>query len=647
MSLDLAPINLGSRDPSQVVSLTGGSFDDIAGWSVSGAGDLNGDGLDDLVVAAPGANRSYVVFGASSGWTAFLDFGALDGKDGFRLHGASQTNDTVSAAGDINGDGLADLLIGGYGAADSYLVYGTRAGFAPSLDLAKLKPSQGVVIHALPDAPFGPNALSAAGDLNGDGVDDFVAGATNAAGQALTCIVFGSRTGLAPTLDLAALDGKTGFTLHGLPGLGNSVASGGDVNGDGLADIIVASADRTDVVFGTRHGFASTIDLATLPSSQHLQIDIGGGPVAGAGDVNGDGIDDLIIGGEGKAYLVFGTRDASPGSIGLSDLDGARGFTLIGSEEDSFGASVAIARDVNGDGIDDIVVGAPSALQDGQGESGLDQYAGQTFVIYGRAAGFSARVDIADLAEDQGLRIDGFIDGRSGTAVAGAGDVNGDGLGDLVIGAPSDADPGSGGADIVFGILSPTGSAGADRMEGTGRTDHLFGKAGADLLRGLSGDDLLEGGNGKDTLRGGHGDDVLVGGRGNDLISGGRGTDQLIGGSGADRFRFASIRESSPDEFHADRLTGDKAHAAAFDGAGAAGGDVIDFRQIDADADKAGHQDLIFGGRGRGHVWLTEDFNTTLVHLDTTGDRHADFLLLIEDGDAIEAAAYSADDFLL
>lgn len=363
MSLDLAPIDLGSRDPSQAVQLTGASFDDLAGWSVAGAGDINGDGLDDVVVGAPGAGRSYVVFGSISGWTALFDLGALDGKDGFRLHGSSGTNDTVSAAGDVNGDGLADLLIGGRGGADSYLVFGSRAGYAPSLDLAKLKPAQGVVIHALPDAPFGSSGLSAAGDLNGDGVDDFVAGVTNAAGDGLACIVFGSHTGLGSAIDLTALDGRNGFTLHGLSSLGSTVASGGDINGDGLADIIVEFADSVDVVFGSRHGFAADTDLATMPASQHLQIDIAGTPVAGDGDVNGDGIDDLIIGGWGKAYVIFGTREASPAPIGPSDLDGSRGFTLVGSQEDGFGTSVAIAKDVNGDGIDDIVVGAPTALQ--------------------------------------------------------------------------------------------------------------------------------------------------------------------------------------------------------------------------------------------------------------------------------------------
>jgi hypothetical protein len=204
---------------------------------------------------------------------------------------------------------------------------------------------------------------------------------------------------------------------------------------------------------------------ADLASDVHLRIDgaIGGGragaAVAGAGDVNGDGRGDVVVGapqetargrsGSGSAYVIFGTE--SPTTVDLAQV-GARGFRIDGAAAgDRLGTAVGGAGDVNGDGLADVVLGAPEADARGRGGSGT------AFVVFGRRE-TSGAVDLAALA-GAGFRIDGAaaLD-NAGAAVAGAGDVNGDGRADVVVGAPqagNNARPGSGSAHVLIGFGTP------------------------------------------------------------------------------------------------------------------------------------------------------------------------------------------------
>ena len=337
MPTSLAAINLADLDGTNGFRLDGIDIEDQSGYSVSSAGDVNGDGFDDVIIGAFGADpngisaagESYIVFGAAGGFAPSLSLAALDGTNGFRIDGINSfdfSGRSVSSAGDVNGDGFDDVIIGARyadpngnsAAGESYVIFGAAGGFAPSLSLAAL---DGFRIDGIDIGDRSGFSVSSAGDVNGDGFDDIIIGASEAdpdgnraAGESY--VVFGAAGGFAPSLSLAALDGTNGFRIDGSDESdlsAGSVSNAGDVNGDGFDDVIIAAdladlnngtvnAGESYVVFGAAGGFAPNLSLAALDGSNGFRIDgidmsdQSGNSVSSAGDVNGDGFDDVIIG---------------------------------------------------------------------------------------------------------------------------------------------------------------------------------------------------------------------------------------------------------------------------------------------------------------------------------------------------------------
>ncbi len=627
-------INLSSLNGASGFRLDGVSASDGSGVSVASAGDVNGDGLVDLIIGASGANggagRSYIVFGQSAGFTSALNLSALDGTNGFRLDGISAgdgSGGSVAAAGDINGDGFGDLLIGastadaqGTDSGAAYIVLGKSGGFASSLSFSSLIGSNGAQLWGNPGVNAG-NSVAAAGDVNGDGFADIILGVPqedqNGNNSGMAVVRFGSSGVLSTPLGLNAVNGTNGFALNGstaFEATGYSVASAGDVNGDGFADVIVgvratdnlgqptaSPGNSAYVLFGASGGIAASLVPSALNGTNGFRLvgvsagDNNGISVASAGDVNGDGFADLIVGAAaangqaGRGYVVFGASGGFTSSLALSALNGGNGFRLDGvCATDRAGTSVAAAGDINGDGFADLIVGAAQADPNGANS-------GSSYVVFGKSTAFTAVLSLSTLTGANGFRLDGVSAGDgAGVSVAAAGDVDGDGFADLIIGAAG-ADPGgNGGAGSSYIYYSPAtggaiyrGTSLAETLRGTpdndvingfGRNDRLFGNAGNDAVNGGTGDDTIDGGAGNDTLDGGTGNDTLTyalaiagvtlslavsgpqvtGGSGtdsisnfetliggafndsltgattNDLINGGAGNDAIAGGDGND-----------------------------------------------------------------------------------------------------------------
>lgn len=323
--------------------INGIGSNDFAGYSVSGAGDVNGDGLDDVIIGAPNAAESYVVFGKVDSTTVDLASVAA-GTGGFVISGA-WSGKSVSGAGDVNGDGLDDVIVGAPGAVSfagaSYVVFGKTDGTAVELTTVSAG-TGGFAMNGIVIGDSSGESVSGAGDVNGDGLDDVIVGAMRAnsfAGESY--VVFGKADGTAVNLS-AVVAGTGGFVIDGAVSLdraGVSVSGAGDVNGDGLDDVIVGAylADssfgvtggRSYVVFGKTDG--SAVDLSVIAAGTGGFVlngidddDRTGRSVSNAGDVNGDGKSDLIVSayransGAGEAYVVF-NPETEPLSIGVED----------------------------------------------------------------------------------------------------------------------------------------------------------------------------------------------------------------------------------------------------------------------------------------------------------------------------------------
>ncbi len=580
----LTTIDLAALAATEGMIAYGATADDHSGLSVSDAGDFNGDGFDDILIGARlfnagGSDRgaAYLIYGGPA-MPASLDLNSL-GSFGIAFTGVTNfdwVGRSVSAAGDLNGDGLDDLIVGADGgdgsantitnAGESYVIFGSTS-LSGTISVSS---AASVIIFGINVADSSGRSVSGAGDVNGDGYDDLIIGATEGDGTSIAVrnnsgesyIVFGGAS-MPAIIELAAL-GSAGVTIYGSganDGSGRSVSSAGDVNGDGYDDVIIgtgsagsgaplsparSSNGESYVVFGGP-SLPVTIDLA-VPAATFITLigaqdgDLAGYTVGGGGDVNGDGFDDVVInapGGDGPgvftrsnagdSYIVFGSA-ALPATIDLLTL-GSAGVTIFGAQladagvDVNSGGSMSVAGDINGDGYDDVIIGKERA------DAAVNtSFAGDSIVIFGGPS-LPSTIDLA-VSGSAGITIFGVDPGDySGVSVSSAGNVNGDGFADLLTGAflansKNNARSNAGESYLIYGgngftssvthpgTSSPetlTGTAEANVMVGGRGNDILFGNGGADVLNGGEGDDTLAvstlpfqrvtGGNGDDTLR--------------------------------------------------------------------------------------------------------------------------------------------------
>ncbi len=606
-------------------------------------------GSHDLGTAGTGSGVSYVVFGKSLNFPGaqFLD---LNGNNGFRIEGVAAGDHSgwsVSGAGDVNGDGYDDLIVGAYGAepngpysGSSYVVFGKGTAFASALFLSSLNGSNGFRIDGRNAGDYSGHVVSRAGDVNGDGFGDVVVGApftnANGAGSGSVYVVFGKAKTFAPVLKLSNLNGNNGFRINGRSAgdkFGFSAAAAGDFNNDGFDDVIIGAPSELPgtlsatgfayVMFGKASGFNASMNASSLTGSKGFRMkgvdDQGqlGNEVAAAGDVNGDGFDDVIVSAHlatafGEAYVVFGKSGTIASPFQLSAVNGSNAFRLDGATANKrFGISVSGAGDVNGDGFAEI---------------GGTDYDGIEYVMFGKSGGFASAIGVASFNGFSGFRLE-----NSAGDPAGIGDFDGDGIDDMLVGSPGlDNGPDNvGGAFVVFGrtpLVNEVrlGGTGSNRINGGLANDGLSGLDGNDVLEGREDGDLLNGGTGKDTasyansgdvvtaslenplinsgdalgdtyasierLEGSRFNDTLTGNSGANRLTGRSGKDTLRGKGGKDVFAYTSANDSIPGTVNRDEIIGFNP------GKSSTAVDKIDVAAIDAKSGKNGNQKFTFIG---------------------------------------------------
>jgi hypothetical protein len=386
------------------------------GTSVASAGDVNGDGYSDVIVGANQYSNGNTNEGA-----AFVYHGSASGiiPTAVTILESNQSFSTygsaVACAGDVNGDGYSDVIIGArsFSSEGAAFVYHGSASGIISVPVITLSVNQFV-------AYFGCSVASA-GDINGDGYSDIVVGArlydNGQTDEGAAFVYYGSSTGIVPTSTLLECNQADAS-------FGHSVASAGDVNGDGYSDLIVGAFlyDTLNPNTGRAaiyHGAATGINTTAATFLQNFQNPANFGfSVASAGDINGDGYGDVVVGipFSNVANPTAGAADVYYGSstgIQTTFATNLYGPTQFGQ----FGFSAASAGDVNGDGYSDLIVGAWQRNNE----------TGASYVYHGSAKGADA---IADASRESHQ-----VNAQMGISVSSAGDVNGDGYGDVIVGA--------------------------------------------------------------------------------------------------------------------------------------------------------------------------------------------------------------------
>ena len=400
----------------------GNSLSAVFGFSVQTAGDVNGDGYDDVIVGAPYYDsgqeyegKAFVYHGSAIGLSFQADWTA-EANLAWAMFGYS-----VSTAGDVNRDGYDDVIVGAPQFSNgqayegvAFVYHGSAAGLS-SGPVRLLEMNQDEAVFGI--------SVSTAGDVNGDGYDDVIVGAyTYDNGQideGAAFVYHGSATGLSGSPAwIADSDQESAY-------FGISVTAAGDVNGDSFSDVIVGAPFCSDyrgaafVYHGSPTGLS--IEPAWVQDGGNVE-DMFGYSVATAGDVNGDGFSDIIVGipqysnpemWEGAAFVYYGS------AAGLST---SPAWTVESNQTEAlFGVSAATAGDVSGNGYSDVIVGAFWFSNDMVSE-------GAAFLYRGSAFGLSVEPVWSAAGGQAGS---GF-----GWRLASAGDVNGDGLSDVIIGAP-------------------------------------------------------------------------------------------------------------------------------------------------------------------------------------------------------------------
>jgi len=454
------------------------------GISVSNGGDINGGGIDDIIIGAPYASSSrgeiYVIYGSADSTFSDMTVNGLPQASGFRVIGNAAGDcfgASVSSAGDLDKDNFDDIIVGAPSKNGNtgavYIIFGATYTAHLDIDLSttSLYPTTSgfMIIGSAAGDLFGAS-VSSAGDVNHDGFADIIIGAPGKnGGKGAAYVIYGKPKGSLWTvfdLSTTSLDpATTGFTITGNAAgdrLGYAVGPAGDVNNDGNADIVIGAPGKNGntgsayVIYG-KLSFSSSysnLDPTTLdPATTGFGIggkqplDMFGSSCGNAGDMNNDGKNEIFVAAkqgnmnQGEVSIIYGQASASLSNIDLSTtvlVPTSTGFTITGdATSGGFGFSVAPAGDVTGDGYADIIIGALSETT--------------VYVIYGGSTASRQDVPLASTTLDplvNGFAIAGLSSSAFGYSVSIAGGFELNGETGLLVGAPQASSYGD--AYVIF-----------------------------------------------------------------------------------------------------------------------------------------------------------------------------------------------------
>lgn len=481
------------------------------GGPVDRAGDVNGDGNEDLLVAA-GVGAVRVIYGPTNGFNGVVDGQRLDGISGFIINNDAQNDSLVAGLGDINGDGLDDIGVASL--TGTRVIFGSASGFSSVFDVTNLNGTNGFVFDSA------ATDIKRAGDVNNDGLADFIVGNANASPNGLTgagvsYVIFGSSNGFSANLAPTALNGSNGFAVIGKSAedrTGAYVSGAGDFNNDGFGDLLIGAPNQTAdnkaeagvayFVLGAAN-LPAVFSLADIDGGNGFAFhgsniqDVTGASVGAIGDLNHDGIDDIAIGAPGKGpfgvpstyagetYVLFGGNFSGTSIVTENDLNGSNGFVVAGIRGgvipieagetiwgDLAGVDVDGLGDINGDGIDDMMIGASHTILSASRKGN-----GTGYFLFGTNSAYPSRFSLNDLDGSNGFRIngEGTVD-YYGVSLAGAGDFNRDGIPDVIVGAS-----GQGETYVFYGRETSAVSVGDAPVAAVGATTSGFTAAVLDL----------------------------------------------------------------------------------------------------------------------------------------------------------------------
>jgi len=446
-----------------------------AGSAVA-AGDINGDGIQDLIIGARGlsggAGAVYVVFGKAS-YTNPYDLTTLNGTTGFRIDGINANDQTgwSVASGDINGDGVADVVIGANaadpsalnGAGSVFVVFGSKSTWASTFALTGIDGTNGIRIDGVTAGDEVGQSV-AAGDVTGDGFADIIIGAKGYnSGDGGVYAVFGAATYARSqyTLNNNGVTGiipntaATGYRIQSIGSseqMGYSVATG-DINGDGLGDIVIGhrgyntSSGLVSMYLGKGRGSNSTpVKAENLNGRNGFHLQGGAannqtGAAVAVGDVNGDGMGDIIVGANGATasgratagitYVLYGNNSRKYPIFKVANFNATNGYEIHGAAATNVSGTAVAVGDINADGVGDVLTGANAASPGGRAA------AGSSYIVFNASTAPGTIFDLLTINGTNGFQLDGGTAGDNSGEFLATGDINGDGKGDAIVGAPA------------------------------------------------------------------------------------------------------------------------------------------------------------------------------------------------------------------